>query len=109
MSDAYVITGILIIAAVTALIRFAPFAIFGKGRQTPKLITYLGKVLPAAIMGMLVVYCLRNTDLAGSSHGLAELIATAVTVALHLWRKNSLISIGAGTAVYMCLVQLVFG
>ena len=94
-------------ALVTALIRFAPFLVF-RGGKTPDIVLRLGKLLPCAVMGMLVVYCLRNMDFATASHALPEIIAAAVVVGLHLWRRNTLLSIVAGTVVYMLLVQLVF-
>ena len=97
------------VAGVTALIRFLPFVVFGGGRSTPRFIVYLAGVLPCAIMAMLVVYCLRGVDLRGPPHGLPELIAAAAVVGLHLWKKNTLLSIAAGTALYMVLVQMVFG
>ena len=99
---------IAVIALVTMGLRFLPFLIFGGKRETPKFVAYLGKVLPFAIMGMLVVYCLRNISFAANPFGLPELIATALVVVLHLWRKNTLLSIIAGTACYMLLVQVVF-
>ena len=99
---------IAVSALVTALIRFAPFLVFRGGRETPAVILRLGKLLPCAVMSMLVVYCLRNVDIATAPHGLPELIALAVVTALHLWKRNVLLSIGAGTVVYMLLVQLVF-
>ena len=98
---------VAMVAAVTMLIRFLPFLVFGCGRPTPRFITYLAGVLPCAIMAMLVVYCLRGVDLLGPTHGLPELIAAAV-VGLHCWKKNTLLSIAAGTALYMVLVQVVF-
>ena len=99
---------IAVSALVTALIRFAPFLVFRGGRETPAVILRLGKLLPCAVMSMLVVYCLRNMDFAGASHALPEIIAAAVVVLLHVWRRNTLLSIVAGTVVYMLLVQLVF-
>lgn len=99
---------VAVMAGVTALLRFGPFLIFGGGRRTPRWVLYLSGVLPCAIMGMLVVYCLRGVDLLGPAHGLPELIAAAVVVFSYLWRKNTLLSIAAGTAVYMVLVQAVF-
>ena len=94
---------VAVVAGVTALIRFLPFVVFGGGRPTPKF-----GVLPCAIMAMLVVYCLRGVDLLGPAHGLPELLAGAAVVGLHLWKKNTLLSIAVGTALYMVLVQAVF-
>lgn len=99
---------IAVIAAVTIAIRFLPFLIFGGGRKTPPYIIWMGRMLPHAIMGMLVVYCLKGVSIADSPHGAPEFIACAVTALLHVWRKNSLLSIGGGTVIYMLLVQLVF-
>ena len=98
---------IAVIAVVTYLLRSLPFLVFS-GRQTPAFVTYLGKVLPYAIMGMLVVYCLKDTTLLSWPYGIPELLACIVVVLLHLWRKNTLLSIGVGTAFYMVLIQLVF-
>lgn len=92
----------------TMATRFLPFLVFSDKRPTPKYITYLGNALPAAIFSMLVIYCLRNVSLLSGSHGLPELIAIAVTVALHLWKRQMLLSIAGGTVSYMLLVQLVF-
>ena len=93
-------------AAVTLLLRVLPFIAFRK--RTPAYISYLGRVLPPAIIGMLVVYCLKDVDPAAAPHGLPELIAGAVVVALQCWRRNSLVSILGGTVAYMALVQLAF-
>lgn len=97
-----------IIALVTIAIRALPFLIFANGRKTPEVISYLGKVLPFSIMGMLVVYCLKDTKVLSYPFGLPELIAGASVVGIHLWRKNTLLSILVGTVVYMLLVQIVF-
>ena len=99
---------VAVVAAVTMLIRFLPFLAFGGGRPTPRFITYLAGVLPCAIMAMLVVYCLRNVDVLHFSYGLPELIAIAVTISLHLWKRQMLLSIAGGTVCYMLLVQFVF-
>lgn len=99
---------LIVLALVTALTRFLPFLIFGEKRKTPELILYLGKVLPFAIMGMLVVYCLKDVQVLAYPYGIPELIGCAVVAALHIWKRNSLLSIGVGTVVYMLLVQLVF-
>ena len=95
-------------ALATMLTRFLPFVIFRADRPTPKFVQYLGKALPGAIFAMLVVYCLRNVTPLTGSHALPELIAIAVTVGLHLWKRQTLLSIAGGTVVYMLLVQLVF-
>lgn len=95
-------------ALATMLTRFLPFLLFSSKRPTPKYVQYLGKALPPAIFGMLVVYCLKNVSIVSGSHGLPELIAIAVTIGLHLWRRQTLLSIAGGTVAYMLLVQLVF-
>ena len=87
--------------------RLLPFAIFREGK-TPKIVEYLGKILPTAIMATLVVYCLRGTSFGSIGGFLPQLIAVAITAALHLWRRNTLISVLGGTVTYMCFVQLVF-
>ena len=99
---------IALCALATLLTRFLPFLIFSPQRLTPKYVQYLGKALPAAIFGMLVVYCLKNVSFLTGTHGLPELIAIAVTAGLHLWKRQMLVSIAAGTVCYMLLVQLVF-
>ncbi len=99
---------ILTVAAMTALTRVLPFLIFGGKRQPPRAVLYLGRVLPCAIMGMLVVYCLRGVTPALWPHGLPELIGVALAVLLHVWRRNTLLSVGVSTAVYMILVQAAF-
>ena len=108
MTTAQQLITILVVAAGTMLTRFLPFLLFPAGKPTPKYIRYLGNVLPAAVFGMLVVYCLKNVQLFAGSHGLPEAIAIAVVAALHLWKKNTLLSIAGGTVCYMLLVQLVF-
>ena len=104
----YNIALIVVMALVTMATRFLPFLIFGEHRKTPELILYLGKVLPCAVMGMLVVYCLKDVTFLQAPFGLPELIGIVVVALLHLWRRNSLLSIGVGTVAYMLLVQLVF-
>ena len=98
---------VAVIAAVTIALRFVPFLLL-RGRETPPFIAYLGRVLPYAIMGMLVVYCLRGVTFGNVSNWLPQLIATAAVAALHVWKRNTLLSIIAGTAIYMILVQTVF-
>lgn len=92
----------------TALTRFLPFLLFPAGRPTPRYIRYLGAVLPAAVFGLLVVYCLRDVSLLSGSHGIPELISIAAVVGLHMWKRQMLLSIAGGTVCYMLLVQLVF-
>lgn len=104
MNDAHAAALVIAMAATTCLLRFLPFAVFRK--RVPGYVLYLGRVLPAAIIGMLVVYCLKDTNLATAPHGLPELIAAAATVALQCWRRNSIASILGGTVVYMALVRV---
>ncbi len=99
---------IAVMALVTAGLRFLPFWIFGEKRKTPKCISYLGQVLPYAIMGMLVVYCLKGTTPLAYPYALPEFLACAAVILLHIWKRNTLLSIAGGTALYMLLVQVVF-
>jgi len=108
MNDVKLWLMVAVMSGVTVLIRFLPFMVFGAGRKTPAYIEWMGRYLPYAIMGMLVVFCLKNVSLVNAPHGIPELIACVLTGALHAWKRNSLLSIGGGTAVYMVLVQLVF-
>ena len=97
-----------VMSLVTILIRFLPFVIFSGDRKTPPFIIWIGKMLPYAIMGMLVVYCLKSVSITAAPYGAPEFIACIATAALHVWKRKSLISIGGGTVCYMLLVQLVF-
>ena len=99
---------IVVIALVTIALRFLPFLIFNEKRKTPKYIEYLSHVLPFAIMGMLVIYCLRNTSFIAYPYGIPEIIACLVVVLLHLFKRNTLLSIISGTVCYMLLVQFIF-
>ena len=99
---------VAVVALVTIGLRFLPFAIFSGSKPVPPFVAYLGKVLPYAIMGMLVVYCLRNVSITAAPHGLPELISCALVAVLHLWKRNTIISIVGGTACYMLWVQLAF-
>lgn len=92
----------------TMLTRFLPFLIFPAGKSTPLYIQYLGRVLPAAVFGLLIIYCLRDVSLFSGSHAIPELIAASVVIALHLWKRQMLLSIAGGTACYMLLLQTVF-
>ncbi len=108
MSNTMVALTIALSAAVTMLLRFLPFILIKGDRDTPKIITYLGKYLPYAIMAMLVVYCLKAVSVTAFPFGLPELFGVAAVVLLHLWRRNTLLSILGGTVLYMVLVQFVF-
>ena len=99
---------VAIMSLITILLRFLPFLIWSGKRRTPKYILYLGNVLPPAIIGMLVVYCLKDISFATAPFGVPELLAAAGVVGLQVWRRSSLVSILGGTAFYMVLVQLVF-
>lgn len=99
---------VLVMALVSFLLRAFPFMVFSGKRETPKFVLYLGKVLPFAIIGMLVIYCVKDISFEAVSHFLPYIIAGAVVVLLHIWRRNTLLSIIAGTLSYMVLVQFVF-
>ena len=92
----------------TMLTRFLPFFIFRENQETPAFIQYIGKFLPSAVFGMLVIYCLKNVNFLGGTHGLPELIAIAATAALHLWKRQMLLSIAGGTICYMLLLRVLF-
>jgi len=108
MNDLHTALLIAVVSGVTMGLRFLPFLIFGENRETPPLISYLGQVLPYAIMGMLVVYCLKDVHFAIAPFGVPEIIGCATVTLLHLWKRNTLLSIGIGTVCYMLLVQFVF-
>lgn len=99
---------VLIMALVTVILRFLPFIIFKDAGKTPAWVSYLGKVLPQAIIGMLVVYCLRTISFKSAPFGVPELISCAVVAALQFWKNNSIISIVGGTVAYMVLIRVVF-
>ena len=99
---------ILVIAVITFGLRATPFILFSRTGTTPKVITYLGNTLPPAVMGMLIIYCLKNVSVLKAPFGLPELLAVAAVVVLHLWRRNNLLSILGGTVLYMVLIQFVF-
>lgn len=106
--NTHAVLTVVVIALVTVALRAAPFLLFGGKRETPTWLQYFSRVLPFSIMGMLVVYCLRGITPQISPYGIPELIACAVVVGLHLWKRSTLLSIVGGTACYMLLVQLVF-
>lgn len=105
MSDQYIIMVIAVMAIVTMLLRFLPFIIFDHGDQLPRWVSYLGKVLPPAIMSMLLIYCLRNINLMEGNHGFPELICVTVAMLMHNWKRNTLLSIGVSTFLYMIMIQ----
>ncbi len=108
MSNSHSVMIIAVTALVTMALRFLPFLIFGENRKTPGVIAYLGQVLPFAIMGMLVVYCLKDVTFLSSPFGVPEVIGCVIVAGLHIWKRNTLLSIGAGTICYMLLVQYAF-
>lgn len=108
MSNTMVALTIGVSAAVTIALRFLPFIIFSRQKETPKIITYLGKYLPYAIMAMLCVYCLKSVSIITYPFGVPELIGVATVVLLHIWQRNTLLSIAGGTVIYMLLVQFIF-
>lgn len=102
---------IIIIIAVTLgtmITRFTPFILFPENKKHPAVVEYLGKILAPAMMGLLIIYCLRNVTFTSGNHGLPEVISIIFIAFLHLWKRNVLLSIGAGTVLYMVLVQVVF-
>ena len=109
MSKIQFILTIAVCAAATMLTRFLPFLVFGsRGGKVPEVVEYLGHVLPAAIFGMLIVYCLKGVTPFSGSHGIPEALALLATIALHKWKHQTLLSVTGGTLCYVLLVQLVF-
>lgn len=99
---------IAVVAVCTLLTRALPFMVLGGRKEIPQVVRYLGKVLPPAIMAILVVYCLKNVHLFTGSRGIPEFLSVAVVAVLHLWKKNTLLSIGVGTILYMFFIQVLF-
>ena len=99
---------IVVVAVATFSTRAASFLVFRKGKEIPNRVLYIGRVLPPAIIGMLVVYCLKSTSVLAYPYGLPELIAGMVVVVLHVWKRNIMLSVGVGTVLYMVLIQMVF-
>ncbi|HHX96855.1 MAG TPA: branched-chain amino acid transporter AzlD [Clostridia bacterium] len=97
----------LIIAGTTLLTRLLPFLIFPEKKETPQYVEYLGALLPNAIIGMLIIYCLKDITLTSYPYGFPELCGVGLTALLHLWKNNTLLSIGGGTAIYMFLIRLI--
>ena len=92
----------------TMITRFLPFLLFPAGKPVPKYVQYLGKALPSAVFGLLVIYCLKNVNLMQGSHGIPELLSLSAVAALHLWKRQMLLTIAGGTVFYMALVQQIF-
>lgn len=109
LSSSQALILIIIISLATIITRGLPFILFPRQENTPSYIIYLGEVLPFASIGLLIIYCLRNVSLLSAPYGLPEGIAVLFVIGLHLWKNNSLLSIGGGTVFYMLLVQTIFG
>lgn len=108
INNNYTLVAISVIAIVTFAIRVAPFILFGKGKETPKYIAYIGNYLPPAVIAMLVIYCLRNVNVAAFPFGIPEAIGIITVAVLHIWKRNNLVSIIGGTVIYMLAIQVVF-
>ena len=99
---------VAMVALATQITRWTPFLLFSGDKKLPKVVEDLGRLLPPAMMGLLVVYCLKNMNLFAGTHGIPEILASAAVVRLHVWKRNTLLSIAVGTVFYMFLVQVVF-
>ena len=108
LTSGQALLSILVMAAVTFLTRAMPFIFFDRGDHPPKIVLYLGRVLPPAVIAMLIVYCLKGVSFQAMGGWLPALIASVAVVLLHLWKKNDMLSILGGTVLYMVLVQVVF-
>ncbi|BDF73010.1 branched-chain amino acid transport protein AzlD [Oscillospiraceae bacterium] len=107
-TNLHAVAAIAIMAGITFLTRALPFLLFDRGEAPPKIVLYLGRVLPPAVIAMLIVYCLRGVSFAAPAGWAPQLIAVLAVVILHVWKKNNLLSIFGGTILYMILVQAVF-
>ena len=108
MTTLQIIITVAVVVLATVMTRFLPYIAFPQGRKTPPYITYLGKYLAPAVFGMLVVYCLKNVSFISGSYGLPEIVSIAVVVGTFVWKRNMMLSMAAGTVLYMVLVQTVF-
>lgn len=108
MSIKHQLITVAVIILATLIMRFIPFILFPESKPVPPFIHYMGKVLPAAVFGLLIVYALKNVSIIENPHGIPELIGIVITAAVHLWKKQMLLSISAGTICYMILVQFIF-
>lgn len=107
-STGYLLFFLGLVALGTVITRTLPFILFPEKKEIPKYIKYLADVLPYTMIGLLVIYCLKDASLINGSHALPEIISIVVIIILHLWKKNDLLSIGGGSLLYMILVQYVF-
>ena len=98
--------GLCVLGTMTT--RFLPFLVFRENKETPAFIQYIGKFLPSAVFGMLVIYCLKNVNIMQGSHGIPEFLAIIVTCGLHVWKRQMLVSIAGGTIFYMLLLHFLF-
>lgn len=105
MNNTYAFCAIMVMAIVTIALRFLPFVVFGN-KKTPDFVVYLGKVLPYAVMGMLVVYCLKGVDFTAAPFAMPEILSVIAVVGIHVWKRNTLLSIITGTLCYMLLIRL---
>lgn len=108
MNPLYALAAIAVMAAVTFLTRALPFLLFGRSGDPPRIVLYLGRFLPPAVIAMLIVYCLRSTSFDRLANWLPALIAGLFVVIVHLWKHNNMLSIVGGTVLYMVLIQVVF-
>lgn len=108
LSSTQTLIMIFCIAAGTMITRFLPFALFPENKEVPSFVTYLGEALPSAMMGLLVVYCLRNVSILSSPFGIPEILSILLIIVIHKYKNNTLLSIGGGTFLYMFLIQAVF-
>ncbi len=108
MSNKQIILTLLMVISGTVIVRFLPFALFPSGKKIPGYIIFLGKVIPYSVMGLLVVYCLKDITVKEYPYGIPEVICIVIVSLLHIWKKNILLSIGIGTIIYMLSVQYVF-
>ena len=106
MTAVQIFITIAVVVFGTVITRSISFIIFPANRETPPFITYLGKVLPSAVMGMLVIYCYKSIDFNLGTHGIPEILAGLIVAGLQFWKKNMLISICAGTVLYMVLIRV---
>ncbi len=108
MVNAHTFYAIAVMALITALLRFLPFLIFKGKASTPPIVEKLGRLLPSAVIAMLVIYCMKDVHFAATAGYLPAIIASLLVGVLHIWKRNTLLSVISGTVCYMLLVQFVF-